>query len=26
MISAGEFRNGKTFELDGEIYVIIEFQ
>ncbi len=26
MISAGEFRNGITFELDGDIYQIIEFQ
>ncbi len=26
MISAGEFRNGITFELDGSVYQIIEFQ
>ncbi len=26
MISAGEFRNGVTFELDGSVYQIIEFQ
>ena len=26
MISAGEFRNGVTIELDGDIYVIIDFQ
>jgi len=26
MISAGEFRNGITIEVDGEIYVIIDFQ
>ncbi len=26
MISAGEFRNGVTFELDGGVYQIIEFQ
>ena len=26
MISAGEFRNGVTFEYEGEIYVILEFQ
>lgn len=26
MISASEFRNGVTVEIDGDIYVIIEFQ
>ena len=26
MISAGEFRNGVTFEMDGNVYRIIEFQ
>lgn len=26
MISAGDFRNGMTFELDGQIFQIIEFQ
>ncbi|MBZ4644730.1 MAG: elongation factor [Petroclostridium sp.] len=26
MISAGEFRNGITFELDGNVYQIVEFQ
>ena len=26
MISAGEFRNGITFEMDGNIYQVIEFQ
>ncbi len=26
MISAGEFRNGVTFEMDGNAYQIIEFQ
>lgn len=26
MISAGEFRNGATFEMDGSVYSIIEFQ
>ena len=26
MVSAGEFRNGVTFELDGQVYQIIEFQ
>ncbi|MDR1467441.1 MAG: elongation factor P [Oscillospiraceae bacterium] len=26
MISAGDFRNGITFEMDGNIYSIIEFQ
>ena len=26
MISAGEFRNGITFELDGSVFQIVEFQ
>ena len=26
MISAGEFRNGVTFEMDGQVYQVIEFQ
>ena len=26
MYSAGDFRNGVTFEMDGEVYQIIEFQ
>ena len=26
MISAGEFRNGVTFELDGNVFQIVEFQ
>jgi elongation factor P len=26
MISAGEFRNGITFELDGNVYQVVEFQ
>ena len=26
MISAGDFRNGTTFEMDGNVYSIIEFQ
>lgn len=26
MISAGDFRNGVTFELDGKVYTIVEFQ
>lgn len=26
MISAGEFRNGATFEMDGKVYKVIEFQ
>ncbi len=26
MISAGEFRNGMTVEIDGQVYQIIEFQ
>ncbi len=26
MISAGEFRNGMTFEMDGNVYQVIEFQ
>ena len=26
MISAGDFRNGVTFELDGDVVSIVEFQ
>lgn len=26
MISAGDFRNGATFEMDGNVYSVIEFQ
>ncbi|HOB37220.1 MAG TPA: elongation factor P [Candidatus Avimonas sp.] len=26
MVSAGDFRNGLTFELDGDVYQVIEFQ
>ena len=26
MISAGEFRNGMTFEMDGNVFQIVEFQ
>ena len=26
MISAGEFRNGATFDMDGNVFQIIEFQ
>ena len=26
MVSAGDFRNGVTFEMDGSVYQIIEFQ
>ncbi|MCR4434254.1 MAG: elongation factor P [Clostridiales bacterium] len=26
MITAGDFRNGITFELDGQIYQVVEFQ
>ena len=26
MVSAGDFRNGVTLEMDGNIYQIIEFQ
>ncbi|MDI9482187.1 MAG: elongation factor P [Bacillota bacterium] len=26
MISAGDFKNGATFEMDGQVYQIIEFQ
>lgn len=26
MISAGDFKNGITFELDGQVYQVIEFQ
>ena len=26
MVSAGDFRNGMTFDMDGDVYQIIEFQ
>ena len=26
MISAGDFRKGVTFEMDGKVYVIVDFQ
>ena len=26
MVSAGDFRNGVTFEMDGQVWSIIEFQ
>ena len=26
MVSAGDFRNGVTFEMDGNVYQIVEFQ
>ena len=26
MITAGDFRNGITFEMDGNVYSIVEFQ
>lgn len=26
MISAGEFRKGNTFEMDGQVFVIVDFQ
>ena len=26
MIMAGDFRNGTTFEMDGQVYRIVEFQ
>ena len=26
MISAGDFRNGVTFEFEGNVYQIVEFQ
>ncbi|MGI6030194.1 MAG: elongation factor P [Eubacteriales bacterium] len=26
MVSAGEFRNGVTFEMDGQVYTVVEFQ
>lgn len=26
MVSAGDFRNGVTFEMDGQVYQIVEFQ
>ena len=25
-ITAGDFRNGKTFEMDGKVYQVVEFQ
>ena len=25
-ITAGDFRNGKTFEMDGKIFQVVEFQ
>ena len=24
MISAGDFRNGKTFEMDGQVFQVVE--
>ncbi|NLZ70700.1 MAG: elongation factor P, partial [Clostridiaceae bacterium] len=26
MISAGDFRNGMTFEMDGEVFQVVKFQ
>ena len=26
MISAGDFRNGLCFEMDGQVYQVVEFQ
>ncbi len=26
MLTAGDFRNGKTFEMDGQVYQVVEFQ
>ena len=26
MISAGDFRNGTTFEMDGNVFKVVEFQ
>ena len=26
MVTAGDFRNGVTFEMDGKVYQIVEFQ
>ena len=26
MVSAGDFRNGMTFDMDGDVFQIIEFQ
>ena len=26
MITAGDFRNGKTFEMDGKVMQVVEFQ
>ena len=25
-ITAGDFRNGKLFEMDGKVYQVVEFQ
>ena len=25
MITAGDFRNGSTFELDGQVFQVVEF-
>ena len=26
MLTAGDFRNGKTFEMDGQVFTVVEFQ
>ena len=26
MLTAGDFRNGMTFEMEGQVYRIVEFQ
>jgi elongation factor P len=26
MVTAGDFRNGVTFEMDGQVFSIVEFQ
>ena len=26
MLTAGDFRNGKTFEMDGQVFQVVEFQ
>ena len=26
MLTAGDFRNGVTFDMDGQVYQVIEFQ
>ena len=26
MVSAGDFRKGTTFEMDGKVYTVVEFQ